>query len=309
MSATEATTEWYTEVAPSGIEIRYRAKPRGYEIRGKDQCRDCLVNDGLNDIEAPYLSYCSLCEVTEWSEVPSVTTVLGVLDKPALPWWGMKVGVEGVKELYEQHKVDCTRLSTEAAIEALTNHKLTVNHQRDKAGDRGSRVHAAFEEWAKTERVPNPDDFSDEDRGYVKGLVKFLEEVQPRPRACEVLVGSLEHGYAGRYDLRALLERERKVVYKRTPKRGDHFARIAPGNLLVDLKTSKSVYPSHSLQLEAYEQASVECGYPPTDARGILQVSDDGGYQFVRSVADFQDFANVLAVYNSLEAMKGRKQK
>ena len=32
-------------------------------------------------------------------EVPSVTTVLGCLDKPALPYWGNKIGVEGVLEL------------------------------------------------------------------------------------------------------------------------------------------------------------------------------------------------------------------
>ena len=33
--------------------------------------------------------------------VPSVTQILGVLDKPGLPWWGMKVGVAGVCALID----------------------------------------------------------------------------------------------------------------------------------------------------------------------------------------------------------------
>jgi hypothetical protein len=32
-------------------------------------------------------------------EVPSVTTVLGVLDKSGLPWWAQGVAVEGILEL------------------------------------------------------------------------------------------------------------------------------------------------------------------------------------------------------------------
>jgi hypothetical protein len=40
-----------------------------------------------------------------WREVPSVTTVLGILDKPGLPWWGMKIGVEGVLELVRRGRL------------------------------------------------------------------------------------------------------------------------------------------------------------------------------------------------------------
>lgn len=33
--------------------------------------------------------------------VPSVTEVLGVLDKPALVWWGQGIGVTGVQKLLD----------------------------------------------------------------------------------------------------------------------------------------------------------------------------------------------------------------
>jgi hypothetical protein len=35
----------------------------------------------------------------EGKAMPGVTTILGVLDKPALPYWGNQIGVDGVIEL------------------------------------------------------------------------------------------------------------------------------------------------------------------------------------------------------------------
>ena len=82
---------------------------------------------------------------------------------------------------------------------------------------------------------------------------------------------------------------------------------LIPGRYLADLKTSKSVYGSHARQLEAYEQASIESGYEPTDGRGILLVAPDGTYEFSRSWAEFADFLPVLEVWKSDQRMKARK--
>lgn len=78
---TETATEPYgvaDVVSPSGLEIHYEAGPkRLYRIRDWGTEAD-------------------------WQEVPSVSTVLGVLDKPALVYWGNKIGVDGVLELVER---------------------------------------------------------------------------------------------------------------------------------------------------------------------------------------------------------------
>jgi len=299
------------EVTPSGIPVYYQSKPKRLYRIGKEK----LVGA---DWDAAML----LADPENWTEVPSVTTVLGVLDKPALPWWGMKCGVEGVLALYGSgHLVGNGSPETswlahhyggqatvDSVVASLTEQKLTVNHVRDKAGDRGQSVHDAFEAWARTGLKPDPSIYPDEERGYVEGLLAFLADVPSiEPIAAEVLVASAEHGFAGRYDIRFRTYQPHDVVVHRTPKRGPTYRRLAPGLYLGDLKTSKGIYASHARQLEAYEQASVESGYEPTEARGILHVAADGTYEFVRSWATFEDFRVVLAVYQSDQAMKERK--
>ncbi len=72
--------------------------------------------------------------------------------------------------------------------------------------------------------------------------------------------------------------------------------------LLVDLKTSKRVYPkSHFPQLAGYELASVEMGFPPTDAQFVLNTHPDGTYDFKRSWATPDDF---IAFCDAMRAIK-----
>jgi hypothetical protein len=306
-----------TSVTPSGVEVRYTSKPkRMYEVRWAKKC----IRG-----ECHYAGKCP-CIDNDWVECPSVTTVLGCLDKPGLPWWGMKVGIEGVLELVKGGHVRSRELvaggrepvvaagwryipaTQENVVPLLTENKLTVNHVRDKAGDRGQAVHDAFETWAKTGHLPDPTIYPESETGYVAGLVAFLIDVDPEPLEAEVMVGSVEHGFAGRYDIRLCITKECDVVFHRTPKKGPQYARLHPGVILADLKSSKDVYmESHGRQLEAYELASVECGYEPTTARGILNVNADGTYKFVRSKCTADDFLNVLRVYQDNLRIKGAK--
>lgn len=290
-----------TEMTPSGIEVYYQSTPkRLYRVRKHE------LND---DPEEPEY------EAGPWREVPSVTTVLDVLAKPALPWWGMKVGADGVRELASLRTMDSeiaewiTTATVDSLVDELTEHKLTVNHVRDKAGTRGQSVHDALEAWAKTGHRPDPKIYPDEERGYIEGLIAFLNDVpSAEPEACEVLVASIEHGFAGRYDLRLRTHEPHPVVVHRTKTRVHHKI-LMPGETLVDLKTSKGIYGSHARQLEAYEQASIESGYEPSRGRGILHVGADGTYEFVRSWATFSDFKCVLDVWRSEQEMKSRIEK
>ena len=301
------------EVTPSGIAVYYASKPkRLYRLWKGGEHRDDLLESAQSEDDA-FL----------WREVPSVTSVLSVLDKGGgLIWWAQGIGVQGVLDLYESGQLvgngspETSHLAhhyggqatKESVVDLLTEHKITVNHQRDKAGDRGQSVHDAFEAWARTGLKPDPSIYPDEERGYVEGLLAFLADVPSiEPIAVEVLVASAEYGFAGRYDIRFRTWQPHDVVVHRTPKRGPVFRRLSPGLYLGDLKTSKGIYASHARQLEAYEQASVESGYEPTEARGILHVAADGTYEFVRSWATFEDFRVVLAVWRSDQAMKERK--
>jgi len=199
---------------------------------------------------------------------------------------------------------DGTPATLESVMALMVQEKLTVNHARDKAGDRGKAVHDALEVWAKNGLMPDPMMFPFEQHGYVVGLCKFLRDVNPEPVAAEVMVGSLEHGFAGRYDLDLRVPKECEVVFHRTPKRGPQYARLKPGLIRTDLKSSKGVYPTHHMQLAAYEGAAIECGYEESVAQGVLHVSAEGEYEFVRSKAVLADFLAVKGAYDAVRRLK-----
>jgi hypothetical protein len=315
--------EPYTHTStPSGIEIDYFVEPkRKYEVRA-------LLGDPQDDTFTP------------WIEVPSVTTVLGCLDKPALPWWGMKIGAQGVIELNERGLLTTAQdgkiavaingawlyATPENVCDLLNREKLTVNHVRDKAGDRGQATHDAFEAWAALGTLPNPDAqvedeeqgtrflYPEEERGYVEGLRKFCVDIGDAwtTGGVEIAVASVEHEFAGRYDLRGEVTRDVKLVTKATTQRGEPLKRgpkytVVPGGTkgLVDLKTSKGIYGTHLMQLEAYEGGGIECGYDPTDWRAVLHVTADGLYEFKRAKATYDDFLAIRHTYAALERVKG----
>lgn len=259
---------------PSGVRLYYQDAPRRlYTVNGK------------------------------W--VPSVTTVLGVLDKPALVWWAMKVGVEGVLLLRAMEKLpQGYDPDIEEVVAMMKEAGLTTNQIKDRAGDRGNDAHEALEVFATRGVIPDPSDYSEAHRGYVEGLRAFLVDAEPTVLQSEVMVGSAEYGYAGRYDLLAQLD-EREVVTRLYPKRKPKRETLEAGVYLLDLKTTKGVYSTHHLQLAAYEGANRECGYGDSDVRGVIRVSPTGGYELIRSDKPYYDaFLAVNECWKAMEAIK-----
>ena len=270
-------------VTPNGTRITFHEKPhRHYKINGE--------------------------------RVASVTQVLDVIDRPALKWWGMKVGVAGVLELVREHNLRPEFSSVEEIVGTtgapglLTQHKLTVNHVREQAAARGTRVHDALEVWSHNRVRPNPLDYPEEERGYIRGLLTFIDEISPEPDGIEVMVGSVTHEFAGRCDLLRALVREPRIGTVAIDKEGNALRGIIPaGRYLLDLKTSASIYDEAMLQVEGYEGASVECGWEPTDFRAVVRVSEDGRYEFVRSEATYDDFLAARQLFDAMRRLKERR--
>jgi hypothetical protein len=270
-----------SNVTPAGIIVEYSPAPRRfYRVNGE--------------------------------ECPSVTTVLDCLNKP-LSWHGMKIGVAGVIELVRSHDLDIHNTSLEEIVGdkskeikgLLTIHKLSVNHQLKKDGDRGTSVHDAFEDFFVNDTWPHPEIYPEAERPYVEGLVKFLTDWELNSKfgvveaQAEVMVGSLQHLYAGRYDLRCKWGGG-PMVTRTYPKRANKVEELSAGRYMLDLKTSSGVYQSHALQLAAYEGASVECGYEPTDYQAVIHVTKTGEYELVRTTATLEDFLAVRRTYEVL---------
>lgn len=315
--------EHVTSLTPSGIECWYSWEPRRHyklreHITPEDVAFPRLMELGghAKDERGSF--------VGDWREVPSVTTVLNVLDKSgALTWWGMKVGVEGFLKLLTDddgpicttfdgyHVVECPggdiALATDDIVALLTKHKLTVNHVKDKASTRGVNVHSAFERWAEDQSYrPVVDTYPETEQGYIRGLISFLDDLgEVEDVESEVMVGSIVHGFAGRYDVRMVLPEPREMVTRIYPKRAPKREIVPAGRWLKDVKTSKNVYPSHAAQLAGYELGSVEDGYGETDYQAVIHLTDDGRYELVRTYATADDFLSILAAYQTMQGAKG----
>lgn len=248
----------------------------------------------------------------------SVTTILGKSVPKNLAWHGQTRGVIGVKgllripkynvkamkpheilvaciaeglatgmvmpadigpaqrvKLSSVPKYDVAKMSPDAITEALKREHLTVNDHRDQAAEGGTLVHKALEDYAEKGIIPSASAVPESKRGSMAGLAKFIIEYRPEFLATEVRVLSVIHKYAGTFDL---------------------LCRINDKIYLIDLKTSKWIYPSsHFPQLEAYEGARVEAGEEPTDVRAVLWVNSEGNMELVPSTATFADFLALKA--------------
>jgi hypothetical protein len=243
---------------PTGIVIEFTEYPRGYTINGEPAV--------------------------------SVTQILRILDKPALAWWNMKVGIEGFCELSKRYgwtEDGYPEFTSDDIIGWLKREKLTPYYVSRKAADRGKYVHQALEQLSETGQVPDHRTFPPEGRGYVEGLGKWWAEHGQEFQASEVLVASAEHGFAGTFDLLCTLKDGRRAR--------------------CDLKTSKGIYPEMFLQLEAYELAAVESGYRLSDVRMVVRTAADGSWEAQESYATQDQFLAILGAYRAMEELNPKK--
>jgi hypothetical protein len=279
-------------VTPAGIEIYYQAGPkRLYRVRQSALPRPL---GGLT--HAPD---------AEWQEVTSVSTYLDVLEKGGLSWWGMKVGISGTLawakgDDLEIGAPDLDGPEVAKIVDRLKEHRLTVNHVKSKAADRGTDVHKALELYAETGTLPDPKFYPESQEGYVRGLVSFLLDSNLRVTHSEVMVASLDSdGFAGRFDVVGQVDGN--VAVRCYPKKASKYEKVKFSSGIVDLKTSKGVYPSYKIQTAAYAAGFQQCGYGEIDAQYVLRVTADGKYELVESTATYKDFVAVMDAYNAVK--------
>ncbi len=217
----------------------------------------------------------------------SVTSALKVLDKPALLAWSEACGAEGAALLAARGELE--DVPADEVIGLVRLHKLGMDAKRDAGADRGTAVHTVLELWAREREVPLLGDFPAEVRGYVQGLCAWLVTAQPKPSSVERFVGSREHGYAGRLDMRATLDGR---------------------DCIVDLKTNPRgrVYDEAHLQARAYAIADRECGQPDPEGILIVAVGEHGGFEAVECMAEAGDWLNVLGAHRSMTRLRNSRQ-
>jgi hypothetical protein len=226
--------------------------------------------------------------------------------------WGFRIGYEGSYDLYLQQVLQQCDTKDDLRSE-LKKRGLTPWSKRDKAAERGTWVHDTWEQLAQDGTVPDLDSMPEEVREHVRAILRFHLEYRPTYIATEVQVTSTKHGFAGRYDIRCLIDVKKiapKLVDHDTPQANRVNAMLAykpdeQALCLIDLKTSKGVYPlTHFPQLAGYEGAGLEMGFPSTDAQFVLNTHPDGTYELVASWAQYDHFLAYLGATKAIHRLR-----
>lgn len=173
----------------------------------------------------------------------SVTTILGIISKPALINWAAKVERELVSEVSADLYLACSETPTMNRTAWLTSLQSRLGkekaHKKElaKAGEIGSQVHAMIEWNLKKELCykvgPSPM-ISDKAQWALMAWEDWRKKVNLKPIFIEQTVWSNEDSFAGTLDLLAEVEGKLTVL---------------------DWKTGKAIYPEAKLQNAAYRRA------------------------------------------------------
>lgn len=232
------------------------------------------------------------------AKLPSVTTVLGILDKPGLRFAAEKLGVAGAIELAKEGKLP---QHMPAAMSAMKARGLCHYQVWNDKARRGDLSHEDLVALLAGEEPADIDQVSPEERGFLRGVSAFVADYRPELIDHETMVASVEHGFAGRYDL---------------------HCRMAgfPGTVRLDLKTTEDLprykdgnvkppYDEMVLQVAAYELAARESGYGASDLQAVLRVEASGEYNLAASWVDWEPFLAVLEAHRALKAAGAGKPK
>lgn len=196
--------------------------------------------------------------------VPGVTSVIGIADKPTFKWAASGIGAqtawdnrERFDEVVRSHREwlltgrpnrDKQALSEEGTDEEVYIHFCRGEFQRqwDAKAERGNRVHAVAEAWAKGE---SPETMV-EDSKLIDALERFYRDYRPRALHVECIVLNEEHQFGGRGD---------EIVELDGPN--------AQGVFFIDYKTTADHY-HYPVALQ--ETAYMHCGLARYDELGML---------------------------------------
>ena len=238
----------------------------------QEQYRDLSISraddvySGATDIYERYY------KIADFDSMPSVTTVLEMIAKPALRDWKMNRALDYLKLKYESRHWD-TRISTppwirypgskraqslkkrlvtswkDALASLRRNAKAYPNQVRDNAGDIGSEVHDAITKELLGE-VWNTD--IEQVATAMQSYRMWREDSTVEPIWTEQTVWSLEYGYAGSADL----------------------VGIDNGRLVVlDWKTGSGVHNEAGLQVAAYSHAIEELTGTTVDECRVIHLN------------------------------------
>lgn len=219
--------------------------------------------------------------------VPSVTTVLGIIAKPALIQWAANMAVE-----YVAGAINAGQSYDELELSAIFEAGKKSHYQKKvDAGTLGTFVHKWVEQYIKGENPGAP--INEGLKAAVDQFLVWAKEHNVEFLMSEQMIYSKKYRYTGTLD----------------------FICKMNGELYVgDLKTSSGIYAEYMIQTAAYRYAREE-EFPEEKFAGqlIIRIGKDGEFDFAVMRDDaiyrklFVGFLASLKLYETMEALKGYK--
>ena len=219
--------------------------------------------------------------IPEGCAYPSVTTILAVIAKPMLLVWMQKNGVDKAKVLYDavEASMGCFFYPLRKELEEKLPEGFWKCGQdlSSEAAKRGTAVHDAIENWAKTgEFVYAPE--------FENSMSKFKEFVAGHDIEIiesEIALASNQYRFAGRTDIIAKIDGKLAVI---------------------DIKTSSGFYAEMGLQLSAYKQAYFEMTGQAAEELWIVRVDNKTGVLETKKYEDsLPVFLHALGLWEGLK--------
>ncbi len=195
--------------------------------------------------------------------VPGVTTVTGLLNKPALLHWSWDLGMQ----------------------------KIDYRIFRDEKAAIGKLAHYMVEQYLKKESLDLPDYTPNQVELAEYSFQKYLTWEKGRDfelLGVEMMLTSGKYLYGGQCDI---------------------YARVDGRKTLIDLKTSKAVFPEMHTQVIAYKHLLKENGYVVEEV-AILRIGRDEGEGWEEITVGNHDlhwekFKHLLEIYKLNKTLGG----
>jgi len=227
--------------------------------------------------------------------LPSVTTILDIIAKPALgPWYAKeerRYFETAMLEVLSRPGARDPEFVLAAVAEAVTGVKA-ADREKQKAAAIGTAVHAGIE-WELRRQLgedAGPAPHLPEVAAWaVESWKDWARSVTVGPVAIERTVYCLECGYAGTLDL---------------------YARVKGVLTVLDWKSGKAIYPEAFLQNLAYRHAATHAGLSST--QGLIvrlpKLLDDPAWEVmpVPTTLTLEDFLAALRLWRWQRAMTGQ---
>lgn len=229
--------------------------------------------------------------------VDGVTSVVGVVNKPALIYWSANMAAQNFAESLKNQwdKLVTPHGPDEIILNQLyEDAKKAHRRKATSAADIGTLAHKWCEQailWklgkAKAPKLPS----NEEARNACNAFKKWVKEHDVKFIDTEFRVYSRKYNYAGTCDFEAEVEGELAIC---------------------DLKTSSGIYQEMFWQTAAYQGARTEEFGTEYACRHILRIGKDGSFDGKRVddfEADYRSFLACLHIYRAQKVYQDEKRK